>query len=647
MLNTGWGQWDKFLYNFVGKKINIMEIGAYEGEATSWFLKNLMSHKESVIYAIDTFEGSPEYIDTDFSIIKKTFFKNIKNTKRDNQVIVMQMMSFTALNKLIYEKKMINQFDIIFIDASHEANDVIMDAVLSWNLLKIDGVLIFDDYKWKKIIQKNYRPALAIDSFIEIYKPEIEVLNIGWQFILKKIKKDDSDLPIVTENIYNEVNGLYKDYLEKFYNFSKIKLETHNDKIKFNIKFDTLENLYKNKNVTKYLDIILTKKENRKNNLNKEYVIPSFFLTYSKKTNLNENSIIKKKLFKYEKIILNQNSKFSKYIKFFYDKILFICYSENLNILIKNNDKNNISILNFDFRYDKYTNDNELYNITEDLVKQKNFVFYNIKVNQDIDNIKNLTQDEFIDFKNMKTNYLHYYDLNNIILLSNKLKKQIDFINISINTFTDYILRPKILTSLIFYYCFFILSIQKKNGNSNINIPIFNDKYIYDIIYIFCKYYNKIEIRISYCKSMMTKSFILFLSDFKGINDIELNEMLSVCKLIDSKIKNSGTHLNFLDKNLRKELDIKKELNKNSSNITIANIHDNKINSSYMNNFNNFVKNKFKIYNDEIKLISRISKILEELEKSDFKEKFYNKIDNLIFKKQLEFLTIFYEKIFT
>jgi len=146
MLNTGWGQWDKFLYNFVGKKINIMEIGAYEGEATSWFLKNLMSHKESVIYAIDTFEGSPEYIDTDFSIIKKTFFKNIKNTKRDNQVIVMQMMSFTALNKLIYEKKMINQFDIIFIDASHEANDVIIDAVLSWNLLKIGGVLIFDDF---------------------------------------------------------------------------------------------------------------------------------------------------------------------------------------------------------------------------------------------------------------------------------------------------------------------------------------------------------------------------------------------------------------------------------------------------------------------------------------------------------------------
>ena len=37
---------------------------------------------------------------------------------------------------------MINQFDIIFIDASQEANDVIMDVVLAWNLLKINGVLI-------------------------------------------------------------------------------------------------------------------------------------------------------------------------------------------------------------------------------------------------------------------------------------------------------------------------------------------------------------------------------------------------------------------------------------------------------------------------------------------------------------------------
>jgi len=652
MLNTGWGQWDKFLYNFVGKKINIMEIGAYEGEATSWFLKNLMSHKESVIYAIDTFEGSPEYIDTDFSIIKKTFFKNIKNTKRDNQVIVMQMMSFTALNKLIYEKKMINQFDIIFIDASHEANDVIMDAVLSWNLLKIGGVLIFDDYKWKKIIQKNYRPALAIDSFIEIYKPEIEVLNIGWQFILKKIKKDDSDLPIVTENIYNEVNELYNNYFEKFYNFKIVKLKSHNNKIKFNIKFDVIENLYSSKNISNYLNIILDDKK-KDIDENKEYVLPSFFIHIDNNVDkLYKNKNSNKKLKFKEYIDKNENSKFSKYYNFFYDKLFFVCYSENLSNLLIKNKSNNITFLNFDYRnYDNVSKTEKLmhdkYYLTNEIFKNKSFSFYNIFINQNTNDIKSKLNDKFENFKNIKMNQLHFYYFNDIISLSKKLHKQIDLINISLNTFTDYIIRPKILTCLIFYYCFFVISIQKMGGNAIITIPIFNDKLIYDIIYIFCKYYNNIELKINFCKTMMTNSFLLFLSDFKGIGDSELDELLNMCNLINSKISDTGININFMNKKIREELKIEKKLNNKSSNITISNIHDNVIDNLYLKSLNEFVREKYSIFNLEIKLLKRVLKILEELEKSEFKEKFYTKIDNLIFKKQLEFLTIFYSKIFS
>lgn len=652
MLNTGWGQWDKFLYNFVGKKINIMEIGAYEGEATSWFLKNLMSHKESVIYAIDTFEGSPEYIDTDFSIIKKTFFKNIKNTKRDNQVIVMQMMSFTALNKLIYEKKMINQFDIIFIDASHEANDVIMDAVLSWNLLKIGGVLIFDDYKWKKIIQKNYRPALAIDSFIEIYKPEIEVLNIGWQFILKKIKKDDSDLPIVTENIYNEVNELYNNYFEKFYNFKIVKLKSHNNKIKFNIKFDVIENLYSSKNISNYLNIILDDKK-KDIDENKEYVLPSFFLHIDSNVDkLYKNKNSNKKLKFKEYIDKNENSKFSKYYNFFYDKLFFVCYSENLSNLLIKNKSNNITFLNFDYRnYDNVSKTEKLmrdkYYLTNEIFKNNSFLFYNIFINQNTNDIKSKLNDKFENFKNIKMNQLHFYYFNDIISLSKKLHKQIDLINISLNTFTDYIIRPKILTCLIFYYCFFVISIQKMGGNAIITIPIFNDKLIYDIIYIFCKYYNNIELKINFCKTMMTNSFLLFLSDFKGIGDSELDELLNMCNLINSKISDTGININFMNKKLRDELKIEKKINNKSSNITISNIHDNVIDNLYLKSLNEFVREKYSIFNLEIKLLKRVLKILEELEKSEFKEKFYTKIDNLIFKKQIEFLTIFYGKIFS
>ena len=142
------------------------------------------------------------------------------------------------------------------------------------------------------------------------------------------------------------------------------------------------------------------------------------------------------------------------------------------------------------------------------------------------------------------------------------------------------------------------------------------------------------------------KSLKLFLSDFKGIVDSELDELLNMCNLINSKISNTGININFLDKKLRNKLKIEKKLDKNSSNITISNIHDNVIDNLYLKNLNEFVREKYSIYNLEIKLIKRVLKILEELEKSEFKEKQYDMIDDLIFKKQIEFLTIFYSKIF-
>ena len=40
------------------------------------------------------------------------------------------------------------RFDLIYVDASHLALDVVVDASLSWQLLCGGGVVIFDDYRW-------------------------------------------------------------------------------------------------------------------------------------------------------------------------------------------------------------------------------------------------------------------------------------------------------------------------------------------------------------------------------------------------------------------------------------------------------------------------------------------------------------------
>ena len=105
MLNTGWKSWDKHLSQFINTKNTIMEIGSYKGEATCWFLNNLCKNPKSLVFAIDTWEGSPEYIDTDFNKIEQDFDNNIKKTGKISQLVKIKKKSSDGLILLLNEGK--------------------------------------------------------------------------------------------------------------------------------------------------------------------------------------------------------------------------------------------------------------------------------------------------------------------------------------------------------------------------------------------------------------------------------------------------------------------------------------------------------------------------------------------------------------
>lgn len=69
------------------------------------------------------------------------------------------------------------QFDFIYIDASHDADSVLSDAVLVWPLLKYNGIIIFDDYAWRRYTEPYNNPYVGIDGFVAAYKSEIEILD--------------------------------------------------------------------------------------------------------------------------------------------------------------------------------------------------------------------------------------------------------------------------------------------------------------------------------------------------------------------------------------------------------------------------------------------------------------------------------------
>ncbi|CAJ0632970.1 5361_t:CDS:2 [Entrophospora sp. SA101] len=79
-------------------------------------------------------------------------------------------------------------FDFIYIDASHVACDALLDAVLSWNLLKEDGIMIFDDYDSDLYKEEFFNTKIAVDSFLRCYKQHIKVIEKYYQMAIRKVK---------------------------------------------------------------------------------------------------------------------------------------------------------------------------------------------------------------------------------------------------------------------------------------------------------------------------------------------------------------------------------------------------------------------------------------------------------------------------
>ncbi|GBC00218.1 hypothetical protein RclHR1_03790011 [Rhizophagus clarus] len=185
--------WEKTLSGLRNKKINVLDIGVFEGRATVWILDELFQHPDSQLIAIDPFENTFEGIFAT-NENKETYYRNLRESGKENQVkTVGDMNYFDALTKLNHEKK--EKFDFIHVDGSHSACHVLSNAVLSWNLLKEGGIMILDDYEWDLFEEEYNNPRIAINSFLQSYQSQIEIIYKHFQVAIKKEIKKVSRIP--------------------------------------------------------------------------------------------------------------------------------------------------------------------------------------------------------------------------------------------------------------------------------------------------------------------------------------------------------------------------------------------------------------------------------------------------------------------
>lgn len=177
------------------RPLRMLDVGGYEGEITTWFLNNLASNPDSHVYVINTWKNSSK-LGIDTKKIHRTFQQTIKETKKKDQVTVLEIERDDALYHLLdlLEKESI---DIAFVDASQDPQDVMIDAILIWKLLRKDGILICNDYEVDDLDEHLYKSREEIDKFIRNYSTELTVLEIGRQLFIKKNYTNSKELSII------------------------------------------------------------------------------------------------------------------------------------------------------------------------------------------------------------------------------------------------------------------------------------------------------------------------------------------------------------------------------------------------------------------------------------------------------------------
>ncbi len=164
--------------------LRFMEIGGFEGYGTNHFCDTFLTGADCKITVIDPWIKYSESTETkmvgwDNLINESTYDRFVRNTAENaTKIDIQRGLSCDILPTLK------DQYDFIYVDGDHSTSAVWKDATLSFPLLKVGGIIIFDDYLWES---GDRSPKAAVDRFLAEYAKEIQVLAMDRQVVVRKI----------------------------------------------------------------------------------------------------------------------------------------------------------------------------------------------------------------------------------------------------------------------------------------------------------------------------------------------------------------------------------------------------------------------------------------------------------------------------
>lgn len=165
------------------KPRTILEIGSFEGRSACWMIDTIPAIVNGGVQltCIDAWEhegrhppgvGNAPRSNTVESRFDHNVSRAVRRAVHPATVRKIRARSIYGLATLLAEGKT-GAFDMVYVDGGHSAPDVLADAVLAFRLLRVGGLLIFDDYLWNNAVEHPndilWVPKPGIDAFMNVH----------------------------------------------------------------------------------------------------------------------------------------------------------------------------------------------------------------------------------------------------------------------------------------------------------------------------------------------------------------------------------------------------------------------------------------------------------------------------------------------
>jgi hypothetical protein len=170
---------NKYLGSYNGQEVHFLQIGAFNGVASSYMLEHVLTNSTSTLTDVDTWDDSTrdDSVDLDWVEIEKQYDARLHSSIESGRLIKKKMNStdFFAHNS--------QKFDFIYIDGNKGGPAILQDGMNAVRCLKPTGLLAFNDSAWHQKNTASLGPNPAISALTQVFSDELSLLqtnNLVW-----------------------------------------------------------------------------------------------------------------------------------------------------------------------------------------------------------------------------------------------------------------------------------------------------------------------------------------------------------------------------------------------------------------------------------------------------------------------------------